>query len=218
MSSYMLLQKYLDPVIEMFTTGEYYQEVFAAKEEFFERAGVIFPDDPEYEQRMILFMDWYLFDRDIKGVDLSPTKLYFRKFKDELSQDSLAIYRDFCSTVHSIFRMKGNAFLQDGLKIEDLFSKQTYVVQPPEIAHGFNRGDIFEGRIIPFRGKFDFSPGFCFHPAEMESFILSEIKKVRTQDKTRQTKLMLQLSKMKLKHQRFPHLPVTEVYRFDSRL
>ena len=40
-----MYQKYLDPVIEMFTTGEYYKEVFQAKQEYFERAGVVYEDD-----------------------------------------------------------------------------------------------------------------------------------------------------------------------------
>ena len=33
-----MYQKYLDPVIEEFTTGEYYSEVYQAKQDFFEKA------------------------------------------------------------------------------------------------------------------------------------------------------------------------------------
>ncbi len=64
------IQRYLDPVIDEFTTGEYYREVYAAKQEFFEKAGIVYEDDPEYEQRMSIFMDWYIFERDLPGVDL----------------------------------------------------------------------------------------------------------------------------------------------------
>ena len=63
------MQKRLEPVILEFTTGDYYPEVYRAKEEFLERAGVVHEDDVEFEQRMNLFMDWYLFDRDLPGVD-----------------------------------------------------------------------------------------------------------------------------------------------------
>lgn len=211
------IQRYLDPVTEEFTTGEYYREVFAAKQEFFDKAGIVYEDDPEYDQRMSIFMDWYLFERDLPGVDLSPIKLFFRKNKENFGTEELTIYRDFCSTVHSIFRLKGRAWLGGGLKVEDLFSKKSFIVLETDIHQGFARGDLFEARLVPFKGKYEFSKGFCFHPPEMESFIMGEIKKVRYQDKSRQTKLILQLSAMKLRHLRFNHIDVKHIYSFDSK-
>jgi len=211
------LQKYLDPIFEEFSTGEYYREVYNAKQEFFEKAGTVYEDDKDYEERMCIFMDWYIFDRDLPGVDLSPIKLFFRKNKDSLSQENLGIYRDFCTTTHSIFRMNGHSWFTKAIKVEDLFSKKKYTVSDSFIDRAFNSGDIFETRLIPFRGKYAFSKGFCFHPREMESFILNEIKKVRFQDKSRQTKLILQLSAMKLRHLRFQHIDVKHIYSFNSK-
>lgn len=212
-----MYQKYLEPIIEEFTTGEYYREVYDAKQEYFEKAGIVYDDDSEFEQRMCIFMDWFIFDRDLPGVDLPPIKYYFRRTKDSLSSEELNIYRDFCSTVHSIFRLKRRTWTGNGFVVLDLFSNKTYTVIDSEISKGFSRGDIFEARLIPFQGKFEFSRGFCFHPAEMEPFILGEIKKVRFQDKSRQTKLILQLSAMKLKHLRFQHIDIRHIYTFDSK-
>lgn len=76
-----MYHKYLEPLIEEFTTGEYYREVYNAKQEYFEKAGIVYEDDLEFEERMCMFMDWYLFDRDLPGVDLPPIKFYFRKTK-----------------------------------------------------------------------------------------------------------------------------------------
>ena len=212
-----MYQKYLEPIIEEFTTGEYYAEVYSAKQEYFEKAGVVYEDDSEFEHRMSIFMDWYLFDRDLPGVDLPPMKFYFRKNKESFNNEELNIYRDFCSTVHSIFRLKRHTFFKKGLVITDLFSNKSYTVTDAEINRGFARGDIFEARIIPFRGTYEFSRGFCFHPVEMESFISGEIKKVRFQDKSRQTKLILQLSSMKLKHLRFQHIDIHHIYTLQSK-
>ncbi|MBC7385678.1 MAG: hypothetical protein H7301_05900 [Cryobacterium sp.] len=211
------IQRYLDPVVEEFTTGEYYREVYAAKQEFFEKAGIVYEDDPEYDQRMSIFMDWFIFDRDLPGVDLSPIKLYYRKNKENFGTEELTIYRDFCSTVHSIFRMQRRGWFSGGLRVADLFSKKSYVVVETDIHQGFAHGDLFEARLVPFKGKYEFSKGFCFHPIEMESFILGEVKKVRYQDKSRQTKLILQLSAMKLRHLRFQHIDVKHIYSFDSK-
>lgn len=51
----------------------------------------------------------------------------------------------------------------------------------------------------------------------MDSFIFNEIKKVRSQDKKIQTKLILQLSAMKLKHLRFSHIDIRHIYNLDSK-
>ena len=212
-----MYQKYLEPVIEEFTTGEYYREVYQAKQEYFDKAGVVYEDDLEFEQRMCIFMDWFLFDRDLPGVDLPPIKFYFRKNKDRFTNEELNIYRDFCSTIHSLFRLKRFTWNKIGLVVHDLFSNKSYTVVDSEINKGFTRGDIFEARIIPFKEGFEFSRGFCFHPVEMESFILGEIKKVRFQDKSRQTKLILQLASMKLKHLRFQHIDIKHIYSLESK-
>jgi len=212
-----MYQKYLEPIIEEFTTGEYYREVYEAKQEYFDKAGVIYEDDPEFEQRMSVFMDWYIFERDLPGVDLPPIKYYFRKNKDRFTSEELNIYRDFCSTIHSIFLLKRFSWFGKGFVVLDLFSNKNYKVTDAEINRGFARGDIFEARLIPFKGGLEFSRGFCFHPVEMKSFILNEIKKVRFQDKSRQTKLILQLSAMKLKHLRFQHIDISHIYTLNSK-
>lgn len=212
-----MYEKYLEPIIEEFTTGEYYREVYNAKQEYFEKAGVIYEDDYEFEQRMCIFMDWYLFDRDLPGVDLPPVKYYFRRNKEKFSSEELNIYKDLCKTIHSIFRLKRFGWLKKGFVVQDLFSSKTYTVNDPEINRGFNRGDIFETRIVPFRGGYEFTRGFCFHPVEMQPFILAEIKKVRFQERGRQTRLILQLAAMKLKHARFQHIDVRHIYTFDSK-
>ena len=212
-----MYQKYLEPVIEEFSTGEYYREVYQAKQEYFDKAGIVYEDDLEFEQRMCIFMDWFIFDRDLPGVDLPPMKYYFRKNKDRFTNEELNIYRDFCSTIHSLFRLKRFTWNRKGLVIQDLFANKSYTVIDSEINKGFTRGDIFEARIIPFKGGYEFSKGFCFHPVEMESFILGEIKKVRFQDHSRQTKLILQLAAMKLKHLRFQHIDIGHIYSLNSK-
>ena len=210
-----MYQKYLDPVIEMFTTGEYYKEVYAAKQEYFEKAGVVYEDDEEFENRMCIFMDWYLFDRDLPSIDLPPIKYFFRKNKDTFDPEQTQIYQDFCSTIHSIFYLQ--KIRDKTIAVKDLFSKKTYDVKDSDINIGFVKGDIFEARLIPFKGVYEFSKGFCFHPVEMEKFILGEIKKVRYQDQGRQTKLILQLAAMKLKHTRYQHINIKHIYTFEPK-
>jgi len=213
-----MYQKYLEPIIEEFTTGDYYREVFEAKEEYFNKAGRVFEDDAEFESRMNIFMDWYIFDRDLPGVDLPPVKYYFNQNQTQFKNEELSIYKDLCTTVHSLFQLKRKKWFSKGVVIKDLFTGKKYTVHNPEMSLGLNKGDLFEARVIPFKGQFEFSTGFCFHPLEMKSFILKEIKKVRYQEKSRHTKLILQLSQMKLNQLRFAHIDVNEIYRHGSKI
>ncbi len=211
------MQKKLEPVISEFTTGEYYSEVFRAKEEFLERAGVVHEDDLEYEQRMNLFMDWYLFDRDLPGVDLPPIRYYIRQHQSEFSAEDRQIFEDLSNSIHSLFLLSRFTLFGRNLIVQDLFSRKKYTVADPKLKFAFSKGDIFEGRIFPHEGKWHFATGFCFHPVEMRSFITGEIKKIRFQEKSRHLKLILQLAQMKLKHQRFSHIDVKHIYGFQSK-
>ena len=164
---------------------------------------------------MSTFMDWYIFDRELPGIDLPPIKFYFRKMKDSFSADETKIYEDFCNTIHSIFYL--NKIKNETLYLKDLFSKKSYEVKDFEMNKGFVNGDIFEARLIPHQNAYEFSRGFCFHPVEMEKFILGEIKKVRYQERSRQTKLILQLAAMKLKHARYQHINIKHIYTFEPK-
>ncbi len=210
-----MYQKYLEPVVEMFSTGDYYNELFKAKQEFFERAGVVYEDDQEFENRMNTFMDWYTFDREMPGIDLPPIKYYYRQESDKLPVEESQIYKDFCNTVHSIFYL--SKVSGKNVYVKDLFSKKNHEVRESEINAGFMPGDIFESRLVPFKGSFEFSKGFCFHPVEMEKFIMGEINKVKNQDKERQTKLILQLAGMKLKWTRYQHINIKHIYTFEAK-
>lgn len=214
--SHPLFQK-LEPVIQEFTTGDYYREVYQAKQEFFERAGIIYEDDPEFEQRMNLFMDWYLFDRDLPGIDLPPIRVFTRKHAQTFSKEDTKIYEDLSASIHTLFLLRRFTVFGNYIVVQDLFSQKKYTVVDPRLQQAFSKGDLFEGRIFPHQGRWYFAEGFCFHPTEMRSFILNEIKKIRFQERARHLKLILQLAQMKLKHQRFAHIDVKHIYSFDSR-
>jgi len=210
-----MYERFLEPIIEQFTTGEYYSEVCQAVEEYYRKAGKVNEDDLEYEQRMCIFMDWYLFDRDLPGVDLPPIKYFFRQRRKDFGNEELNIYKDLCETIHSIFRLKRFSWFGSSLIVLDLFNGKKYKVNNPEIIQGFSRGDVFEARLIPFKGAYEFSKGFCFHPLEVKPFIINEIKKVKHQERRQQNKLILELERMKLDHLHYQHRDIRKIYQFN---
>ena len=211
------LQKKLNTLMELYTTGEFYPEVFKAKQEFFDQSGTVHDDDIEFEQRMSLFMDWYLFDRQIPSLGVPPITHYIQQHQHDFSEAEKQLVEDLSRSVHAVFIFRGTSLFGKKLILQDLFTKKKYKVIDPRLTHAFARGDLFETRLFPNEGKFFFSQGFCFHPVEMKSFILSEIKKIRFQGRQHHLQLILQLSQMKLKHLRFSHIDVKHIYGFNSK-
>ena len=207
----------LNQLLETYTTGEFYPEAFKAKQEFFEQSGTVHDDDAEFEQRMNLFMDWYLFDREIPSLSMPPISHYIRQNQMSFNEEEKQALEDLSHSIHSIFVFKGSSWFGKKLVVQDLFTQRIHKVVEPRLKQAFSRGDVFEGRIFPHGGKFYFSEGFCFHPVEMKSFIANEIKKIRYQDRDRHLNLILQFAQMKLKHQRFAHIDVKHIYGFDSK-
>jgi hypothetical protein len=212
-----ILENKLNTLIDTYTTGEFYPEAFKAKQEFFEQAGTVYDDDTEYDQRMSLFMDWYIFDRQIPSLNMPPILHFIRQNQSQMNETDKQIFENLSHSIHSIFIFKGNTFFGKKIVVQDLFSRKTYKVMEPKMKQAFSRGDVFEGRLFPHNGQFHFSLGFCFHPVEMKSFIANEIKKIRFQDRDRHLQLILQFAQMKLKHQRFAHIDVKHIYGFDSK-
>jgi hypothetical protein len=211
------LQLILNQLMETYTTGEFYPEAFKAKQEFFDQSGTVHDDDPEFEQRMSLFMDWYLFDRSIPSLGMPPITHFIRQNQSGMSSPEKQSFEDLSHSIHSIFVFKGSSWFGKKLIVQDLFSRKKFKVMEPKLKQAFSRGDVFEGRIFFHSGKYYFSEGFCFHPVEMKSFIANEIKKIRFQNRDRHLRLILQFAQMKLKHQRFSHIDVKHIYGFDSK-
>jgi hypothetical protein len=212
-----ILETKLNTLMETYTTGEFYPEAFKAKQEFFEQAGTVHDDDAEFDQRMSMFMDWYLFDRKIPSLNMTPVLHFIRQNQSTFSEEEKQAFDHLSQSIHSIFIYKGNTLFGKRVIVQDLFTRKNFKVAEPKMKQAFSRGDIFEGRLFPHEGKHFFSQGFCFHPVEMKSFIANEIKKIRFQDREMHLKLILVFAQMKLKHQRFAHIDVKHIYGMNSK-
>jgi len=213
----MTYLNYLEPLIQKFTSGEYQREVCQARIEYFEKAGAVYEEDHEFEPRMDIFIDWYLFDRNLSHLNLSPIQLYYEENKNCFSEIQNRVYQDFCTTIYSIFYFKRITWIRKKLVLFDLLSHQTYYVKKSEMTQGLVPGDIFEARLIPFHRNFELSRGICFHPIEMKPFILKEAKKFRSKKNFNYTPLVFQLSALKVKYFRFSHMNIQDIYRLETK-
>lgn len=204
------LYSVLDHLTASYSNEEFYTEIQKAKEEFFLKAGKVYEDDLEFEPRMCIFMDWYLFERDLSGIDLPPIRHYIRLSKENFSNVEDVVFDDLTKTIHSIFEI--TKIKNTELFVVDLFTKKKYKIHITPRTPLLTKTEIFEGRVIPFRGDHFLSEGICIHPLEAKKFITKKIKQIRHRDKSQQKNFILELADMKLKFTRFNHIDFKYIY------
>jgi hypothetical protein len=103
------------------------------------------------------------------------------------------------------------------VRVRDAFTGDDYDVLEKRQMTGLEEGDLFEARLIPVGGKYQFSSSFLFHPREVRRTVLREIKK-------RRKALLLsdpsgfcwEVSKMALQAERFRNVTIHAIYNFET--
>ena len=204
------IQAFLDRVLLCYSKDRYYDEVRAAKAEFFQRSGQVPENSDVFEDRMKAFLDWYLFDRPLNEFQIAPIKLFAMEQTREMDPDERTVFEDITRSNQSIFELV--AVKNGDVYVKDLFDGEKYILEEAEVHAGFNRGDLFQGRLIPFQGRLVFGTAFVFHPKECRKFVLKEIKKIKYLDLKQRLRLMHRLSAMKLKSEQYAHIDVKHIY------
>ncbi len=199
-----------EKVLAEFGEGQYRPEIEKAKHEFFAISGTVHEDSHYFLERINLFLDWYVFDRHLDNDDLSPLEFYWGRHLSSFSSDERDIFEGMRTFVSSVFLVK--SVNRERVKVKDLFSGETYNVMDNYVINLVNKGDVFQGRLIPLKDKNIFSKGFCFHPQETIGYIRAEIKKIKNMGHIYHTAFMNRLALMKLKTQEYSHVPVEHIY------
>lgn len=214
----MIFDQVIDKLQQHFTGGDYQSEVVQAKKEFFEDAGLVGGGDEtlSFEVRMCQFLDWYLFTRDLSKYHIPPVHYALESKELTFSNNETELLKNLSNIRHSLFefiKVRGN-----DVYVRDLFSGKKICLTDSHVTSGFNNDEVFEARVIPFEKNWVFSKGFCFHPSEVKSFILKEIKKTKNLDRHQQEALMFRLMKMRYKYEQYKHIRLEFIYTNEGKL
>jgi hypothetical protein len=199
-----------DNIVKEFSTGKYGTQIQKAKQEFFSLSGTVYEDSREYIDRINLFLDWYVFDRNLDEEDLTPLKMYIFMHDKNIDEEQKGLLQGMDTSVSSLFIVK--ELRRDSVKVKDMFTGIKYEVHDDYFLSFVHKGDIFQGRIINIGKKKIFGVGFCFHYPEAESYIKGEIKKIRNMERSYHLDLMMRLALMKVKTVEYPHVDVRDIY------
>ncbi len=205
-----------EKILQEFGVGPYRVEIENAKYEFFAAAGTIHEDNENFIERINLFLDWYVFDRKLDNDDLTPLSFFCEKYKSSFTEEEKVFFEGMNNFVSSIFFVQ--SVNKDRVKVKDLFTGEIYKVYDNYVMNLVNKGDVFQGRLIPLKDKNIFSRGFCFHPQETVGYIKSEIKKIKNMGHAYHTAFMARLALMKLKTEEYSHVPVAHIYSEEPKI
>lgn len=209
-------QQYLDRVVAYATGPAFQDEVALARKEFFSRTGgEVFEDDRSVESRLTSFLDWYLFDRPLRGQGVPPVEAFLVDQADQIRPEELPGFRDLTRQIHGLFEVR-RPLKNERLKVRELCTGKDYEVHERRQLAGIEKGDLFEARLIPSGELLQFSASFCHHPRAARRAILAEVKRRRKSGSIDRADFLHLLSAMALKYERYRNVVVGAIYSFGS--
>ena len=90
-----MLKDNLDQLIDIATVDNNSDNIIDARNEYQSTAGIIYEDDKSYENRMALFLEWYIFDRISPDTDQTLLETLIEKNKETWSSNMLQYLKGF---------------------------------------------------------------------------------------------------------------------------
>ena len=205
-----MFQPHIDRLIAFVSEPEFQAELQTAKREYFERTGEVFETDDAFEMRMASFLEWFLFDRKLPAVSLTPAELYTERNLATITDEDKIVLRNFAHTVHGLFEV--GKLKPDTMFVKDLFTGKQHAVYERRKPVGIDTGDIVEARLILTPdNKMMFSPAFCFHPRDAKKAIFKLVKAHKKAGFDPED-LIFKLAYLRLKVDRYKHVTAEKLY------
>lgn len=175
-----MIRDSINQLIEEITCNYPQEDIFEAKKDFQKISGEVFEDDKSFESRMGCFLEWYTFDRVVPDTHLTPLQDFLQNNDPSVSPEKWGLAEAISKSIHGIFIAQ--KIKNDCVTVLDIFDDQKYQVQENQGTILFNSGDIFEGRVVPYKDQFYFTEHFCYHPKPTAGFIKAKIKNLKDEE------------------------------------
>jgi hypothetical protein len=205
-----MIHRLLDRLAERYSEREHKLEAMRAREEYFDRAGKVFDDDAElFEGRMASFLEWYVLDRPMAGIGLTPVALAIEE-GGALPADERRALAALATSHHSVFELFETA--GEVLDVEDLIGGARFAVRERRKPLGMTAGDLFEARVIWDGETVMFGRTFLFHPPDAREVVLGWVEKSVAGGVARD-EILFHLSRQHIRWHRQGHVNAAKVYR-----
>ncbi len=215
------LRYLLEKILIKFSEKDFYDQLLAAKEYYFQKTGKVFEEDEDYESRMAAFNDWYVLEYKQDSTDQTCFEQYCAE-KEPMPEIVTAIEE----TNHSLFEYTGTSF--KGLHVlKDILHDEKITLAKSHPALSLLKGDMFIGRTVKYRDEFYLYNGLRVMPKDAASILKKEAKKVRKTYKNKEKnseeerlegeKQFLFLTEShKTKWQHYGHVNIDKIFIFPK--
>jgi len=171
-----MLKENLEQLFEFIAKNIPAEQIMQAKKEYQKTTGEIYEDDRSYNTRMALFLEWYLLDNYIPGTQKTILENIIEENHLTWDQSHLEACQDITNNIHALFEVK--RIRENSVTVLNLFNDEKYLVHEGNSKLVFRKNDIFQGRIVPHKDKWNFTGYFCFHPNKTQRYLKEEAKKI----------------------------------------
>lgn len=204
------IKQHLDKALSLYTSGDYYKILIEAKEEYFNKTGIAFEEDDDFESKMSSFNEWYLLQFISKRFERPFIREYLESFQ---VPDDIALC--LLNINHSLFEYTGKGFLGRYI-LKDLVHDKKVELAKNHGAPPMVKGDLVICRVINYQNENHLLDGMTFIPKEVKSALKKRAKVVRKKDDPWQVyEFLIQLEKLKTKWQRYGHIDPEKIFVFD---
>jgi hypothetical protein len=185
-------------------------ETVRAREEWAEKAGRVFHDDPLYEERTTAFLEWYALERPLPDGRTPALHFLAEETLEELeSQWAQAL----AASHRSLFEVQR---VQEGvIVLDDLLGGGTFAVTERRRLPGVEEQEIFEARLVAnvvSPPELLFTRAFQFHPPEARAELKRHAEKARKAGEPHAVTLF-RLAHLRLKAVHYKHVTADKIYK-----
>jgi hypothetical protein len=207
-----VFEPYFDRVAARATGDAHLVEVRRARRQFQELTGRFEEDEPWFEQRMALFLEWFVLDRpDREG--LIPAERFLRDELDALEPGEEELFIGFTATQRSLLRI--DSWQRGRIELTDMLGGGAWSIRQNEPMVGLQKGDMLDARIIPFRSELYLGRGLLFHPRIALESIQAALEKAHARGLLC-FELIDLFASQRLKFDRYRNIKVDNIYRLPD--
>ncbi|MBP9674587.1 MAG: hypothetical protein KBD63_05785 [Bacteriovoracaceae bacterium] len=204
-----IIKHYLEDVLKEYTRNEHLESSILAKKYYFDITGTIAEEEPDYEAKMHLFNEWYIFDYVSPRAVGTVMRNYLeqRKIEDDIAMAFLSVNYSLFEYVKNTF--KGFVVLHDILHDKKIILTQKAVDVP------LVKGDLFVGRVLTYKNEISLLRGIWSMPTLIKKILVKESKRIRKlKDPLKEKEFLLKLELYKTKWMHYRHVLPERIFIF----
>jgi hypothetical protein len=205
-----LIGPVLDELFARFGAGSFQAEAVRARAEHDVRRGRVFEDEPLWETWTQGFLEWYVLERTLPGMDLPPAA---QALGEESDPERAAVLRALLTSLRSLFVVRD--LRPDRVELGDVLGGAALAVAVPRALFGVEPGDVMEARVVGFADDVHFARTFCYHPSGSGAIIARRVAALRAAGRDRRD-ILDTFARLRARCDHYRHVHPTRIYEQDT--